>query len=485
MYSTTPSIPSTTTSPMIIDDPTTPDSMIVVGYCFGPKKMKTMASVMIQTAEATSRQPTWDKGGNSAGCDVSIISADSKHQQEQDQEYLHLHHFPPHSVSTSEDALSDTHSVQSSSCSSSSGYTSSLGSSSVSIMDVTPSSPSLHNSAATEGITKVKFVPLNLDLPLESQHGGRFDCILHKLTEDLLTVTNSSSDQASNLSHSRSRLARLTKYCAFSPSCNLIDPLPNVSLLMSRASIASILEESLGKIEGEGIFRAPKHAVINNEKDREEFLSSTPHALTYPLIAKPLDAAGTAESHKMTVVLNPSGLADVMLPCLLQAYENHGGVLFKVYVLGDYVRVFPRPSLPNLPEGADFERRSLDFDSQKPYPTIREFKVVGSEPSPSTPAPRVGPVHLTVPEVLPIADDIRRTFGLDLFGFDVLVRESGASTTPSTKKDDGINAKELVVVDVNYFPSYKELYKDFPSMLAEFLIGKALEKKEKKDKKTC
>ncbi|GMI42988.1 hypothetical protein TrCOL_g3857 [Triparma columacea] len=498
-------------SPASAATPSPPDASqdtIVVGYVFGPKKMKTMGSVMIQTAEATARVAT------NYGCDVSIISADSSAMDVTAHTEItssmttaalplphtspspppapppptpfYFHHFPPKSVTTS--SLynphhfvdnSDTASTQSSSASSTGCCSSSLGSS-ISIMDVTPQ--------VGPGIQKVKFVPLNLDLPLEDQHGGRFDCILHKLTEDLLLVSNSPVPPPPHVLKSIQRLERLEVYCAHNDKCNLICPPRNVRKLMSRASIARILADSLRLVRAPGLhFSAPLDAVVRTPSDVEAFKVREGSKLSYPLIAKPLDAAGTASSHKMTVVLRDEGLESLTLPCLLQEYENHGGVLFKVYVLGGNVRVFSRPSLPDLRAGRIYERDRVDFDSQKPYPGIEDF---GGEEGKGEGGGGAGdgeggevPRMLTIEEVKPIADDIRKTFGLDLFGFDVLVRSCGSRSSPPSSlpplSGGGEGGKELVVVDVNYFPSYKEMYEDFPAMLAEFLVAKAIEGEKK------
>mmetsp|Transcript_16594 Transcript_16594/g.29251 ORF Transcript_16594/g.29251 Transcript_16594/m.29251 type:complete len:193 (+) Transcript_16594:347-925(+) len=60
----------------------------------------------------------------------------------------------------------------------------------------------------------------------------------------------------------------------------------------------------------------------------------------YPLIAKPLTAAGTKSSHHMGIVLARDGLQRLKTPCLLQEYANHGEKLFKVYVLRESVCIF-------------------------------------------------------------------------------------------------------------------------------------------------
>merc|ERR1712183_820260 len=77
---------------------------------------------------------------------------------------------------------------------------------------------------------------------------------------------------------------------------------------------------------------------------------------------------------------------------------------------------------------------------------------------------------LTADEIQPVAETLRRAFGVELFGFDVLV-----SCHPN---DDNIypseHRREMFVVDVNYFPSYKEV-KNFPSLLAQYLAKRAIE----------
>lgn len=58
-----------------------------------------------------------------------------------------------------------------------------------------------------------------------------------------------------------------------------------------------------------------------------------------------------------------------------------------------------------------------------------------------------------------MAQELREAFHLDIFGFDVII----SSTTG-----------EALVVDVNYFPSYKEV-RDFPRLLRRFLRERVME----------
>jgi len=79
---------------------------------------------------------------------------------------------------------------------------------------------------------RVSFVPLDLDLPLEEQHGGRFDAILHKMTEDILhlsiiqdadNITNSSTKDGQPANEQAQRIGRLTAYKSSHPACCLVD----------------------------------------------------------------------------------------------------------------------------------------------------------------------------------------------------------------------------------------------------------------------
>ena len=190
---------------------------------------------------------------------------------------------------------------------------------------------------------------------------------------------------------------------------------------------------------------------MNNEK-----LSKVP--ITYPIIVKPLAIAGTVQSHKMSILFSKHALNRICgSPVLLQQYTNHDSLLYKVYVLGDTVWVFPRSSLPNLPTITQEHNSSyVEFDSQKPYPDLSAF----CPTSKVFKKPKIKhKVTITAQEVQPIVKALRKSFQLELFGFDVLLHTDG---------------NEIMVVDVNYFPSYKEVL-NFPKYLARYLTKRAID----------
>lgn len=393
---------------------------------------------------------------------------------------------------------------------------------------------------------RVSFVPLDPEIPLEEQHGG-IDVILHKLTEDILLLSQlslkhpqlkttlqlngSSLDTVLNevdLSESDSaairRVHRLSHFQR-SHGCSLVDDPASVQTLMSRADIADVLKDSLsGVTSSSGIpVQSPRYAVVNSSSsaltvyncsdERSSKLGSKnmmfdaiqKAQLSFPLIAKPLTAAGTKASHSMAVVTHPSGLEFIAdrVPCLLQEYANHNSVLYKVYVLGDFVSVYKRRSLPNLPSSITTPRQGvpvvIEFDSQRPYPRLKDFgyrhsevpsrqnpdsnqtlddKVTMDAASTSSLPPFAGKsisqktLDLTPEEVRPIVEVLKRAFGLEMFGFDVLLKATTESDGDITREEEDKPA--MLVVDVNYFPSYKEV-PDFPALLAKFLTSRAIQ----------
>jgi inositol-1,3,4-trisphosphate 5/6-kinase/inositol-tetrakisphosphate 1-kinase len=84
--------------------------------------------------------------------------------------------------------------------------------------------------------------------------------------------------------------------------------------------------------------------------------------LSFPMIVKPLTAAGTKASHAMAVLMDASALPSIVekTPCLCQEYANHDSLLYKVYVLGDHVSVHKRRSLPNLPVDVKSSKSSVN-----------------------------------------------------------------------------------------------------------------------------
>ena len=365
-------------------------------------------------------------------------------------------------------------------------YFQSSCSSAASISETTVSTPTttttLNSSKRSRRLSPVviSFVPLDPDFPLEEQHEGRFDLILHKLTEDILTCSLDDKNKEASFH----RVQSLKRYQELiNPDCCLVDDPSHVQTLMSRSDIAKVLQACLKGVRSLSgtLVRAPKFLVVESSNGLPVAPSLhqqlQARGLSAPLIVKPLIAAGTKESHFMTVVLKNAALTKPISRSIIQEYVNHNAKLYKVYVLGESVYVYERPSLPNLPltELSETAVDSLEFDSQRPYPRLQDFGIDGGIVFAGTFAPRRDQNKnftstktmdsVTPDEVRPIVESLRRAFGLELFGFDILLSQE---------------SNEWLVVDVNYFPSYKEV-PNFPSLLAHYLTQRVLEKRRQQN----
>mmetsp|Transcript_8397 Transcript_8397/g.12939 ORF Transcript_8397/g.12939 Transcript_8397/m.12939 type:complete len:452 (-) Transcript_8397:1392-2747(-) len=418
---------------------------ILVGYAFGPKKMSTMATVMAEASRARIVGVVSDETPEDKKSKMNTLT----------RETLHLHQKE---VKAKDRGLNNVIRYFRSSCSS------------VGTDDESCSLTSTAGSSKASGAipVRVSFVPVDLNEPLEEQHGGYFDILLHKMTEDILCLSKANNslrnlvnteqdvstciaDCEKNLQQAVQRIHRLKQYQKSHPRCCLADDPSKVEVVMSRRAISIRLQNSLNSVRSTSGLPVETPKFISFENTIEN------HTLRYPLIAKPLTAAGTKKSHCMGIVSNPEGLSSVQTPCILQEYTNHDSTLYKVYVLGDDIHVFSRPSLPNLPTSSS-ELKLLtpfvEFDSHKPYPGLSDF---GLEMPP--PPKRAKWQQLTSSEVVPIVSILKRAFGLELFGFDILA-----------------GGQRLYVVDVNYFPSFKEV-SNFPSLLAKYLVQLAVQKR--------
>jgi len=75
----------------------------------------------------------------------------------------------------------------------------------------------------------------------------------------------------------------------------------------------------------------------------------------------------------MAVLSNPKDVSrlNVPFPLIIQEFVNHGGVIYKVYVMGSKHWVQTRPSLSNMARDCEFQV----FDSQK----MKSLKILLAE----------------------------------------------------------------------------------------------------------
>lgn len=292
--------------------------------------------------------------------------------------------------------------------------------------------PSLVAHAKSKG---VNLVPVDMTKPLENQ--GPFDAIIHKHGGDLWNQ-------------------QLLEYKDRHPHVILVDPPAAIEKLQNRVSMLEAVAH-LRISEGLGTCGIPKQLIVDSKEvfNDENAISE----LTFPVIAKPMVADGSATSHAMFLLFNTCGLHKLNPPMVLQEFVNHGGVIFKVYVAGKYIKCVRRKSLPDVHE-------DQVSSTEEPLP----FSQISNLISGATLDENVAKAELPPEEfIADVANGLREGLGLRLFNFDV-IKDSKAGN-------------HYYVIDINYFPGYAKM-PGFESVLTNFLLDLRHEKVSESDSDT-
>ncbi|KAL4520125.1 hypothetical protein Ndes2526B_g01335 [Nannochloris sp. 'desiccata'] len=255
-----------------------------------------------------------------------------------------------------------------------------------------------------------------------------------------------------------------------SSGCCIIDPLENLEKVIDRVQMADALDAACKAARKLALpVRAPAWHLIEHKFSPDILrTASTASKVSLPCVVKPQVACGIEESHQMAFVLHPSGLhsdLEVPLPALLQEYVDHNSTVWKVYVAGNQVFSVQKRSTPDLQPLRDFLAShvssgevvgnggeeeedlgiptSIEFNSLESLPTSLPWlrRLIDSSDAGTTTLAPVPPAALMHPGFLTqLAQVFRKHLGLTLFGFDVVFDYA---------------AGEAVVLDLNFFPSFR------------------------------
>uniref|UniRef100_A0A2N9F0X9 inositol-1,3,4-trisphosphate 5/6-kinase n=1 Tax=Fagus sylvatica TaxID=28930 RepID=A0A2N9F0X9_FAGSY len=172
----------------------------------------------------------------------------------------------------------------------------------------------------------------------------------------------------------------------------------------------------------------PRQLVVTKDPSSIPY-EVTKAGLKLPLVAKPLLVDGSSKSHELFLVYDQFSLAELEPPLVLQEFVNHGGILFKVYIVGETIKVVRRFSLPNLSK-----RELVKVAGVYPFPRVSSCLASADDadldPSIAEHPPR--------PLLEKLVRELRHRLGLRLFNID-MIREHGTRDI-------------FYVIDINYFP---------------------------------
>ncbi|KAL3014036.1 hypothetical protein AAZX31_06G085700 [Glycine max] len=279
----------------------------------------------------------------------------------------------------------------------------------------------------------ILFVAIDHNRPLSDQ--GPFDIVLHKLS-------------------GKEWRQVLEDYRLSHPEVTVLDPPDAIQHLRNRQYMLQAVAD-MNLSDSYGIVGVPRQLVIKRDALAIPELVNKA-GLTLPLVAKPLVADGSAKSHELSLAYEHFSLQNLEPPLVLQEFVNHGGVLFKVYIVGDAIKVVRRFSLP------DVSKWELSKDAG-----IYRFPRVSCAAASADDAD----LDPTVAELPPrpllekLAKELRWRLGLRLFNLDI-IREYGTRN-------------HFYVIDINYFPGYGKM-PEYEHIFTDFLLSLGQGKYKKK-----
>ncbi|KDP41554.1 hypothetical protein JCGZ_15961 [Jatropha curcas] len=281
--------------------------------------------------------------------------------------------------------------------------------------------PKLEGLARNKGIL---FVAIDQSRPLTDQ--GPFDIVLHKLT-------------------GKEWGQILEDYRRTHPEVTVLDPPDAIQHLHNRQSMLQCVAD-MNLSNPYGRVDIPRQLVI--KKDAASIPDAVMKAgLMLPIVAKPLVADGSAKSHELSLAYDQLSLQKLEPPLVLQEFVNHGGVMFKVYIVGEAIKVVRRFSLP------DVCKRELANNAG-----VFRFPRVSCAAASADNADLDPGVAELPPQPLleKLAKELRRRLGLRLFNLDI-IREHGTRD-------------QFFVIDINYFPGYGKM-PEYEHIFTDFLLS--------------
>ncbi|KAJ6398715.1 hypothetical protein OIU77_019479 [Salix suchowensis] len=249
-----------------------------------------------------------------------------------------------------------------------------------------------------------------------------------------MDTPNGSFDVVANIDYRRTH-----------PEVTVLDPPDAIQHLHNRQSMLQCvadmnLSNSYGKV---GI---PKQLVI--KKDASSIPGAVAKAgLMLPVVAKPLVADGSAKSHELSLAYDQQSLQKLEPPLVLQEFVNHGGVMFKVYIVGETIKVVRRFSLPDV-----CKRELSNIVGVFRFPRV-SCAAASADNADLDPGVAELPPR---PLLEKLAKELCCLLGLRLFNLDI-IREHGTRD-------------RFYVIDINYFPGYGKM-PEYEHIFTDFLLS--------------
>ena len=286
---------------------------------------------------------------------------------------------------------------------------------------------------------------ININGNLEKQ--GPFDILLHKALD---YHNEYEADEANQ------KIAKLISYASKHKKMVVIDDFNWCFNLTNRKSMTELLKSCQFTLNGIKVF-LPKTVDLSNSMMECEIENVVrENRMKFPVVSKPHSAYFDDGAHDMSIIFSLDDVTKLQQTCLIQEFCNHGGVLYKVFVVGSTYDICERPSIKDVSDMGSQD--IIHFDSfcvsKTGHPFLKDLHL--SDPNKrhwynSNEKPNMLDHDVTKA----IISRIHRCTGLFLFGFDILIEKKTGN---------------YALIDINQFPSYAGTGdQSFPKHLVELL----------------
>ena len=283
------------------------------------------------------------------------------------------------------------------------------------------------------------------DLDVDSsdfESNGPFDVFLHNISK----YYNVYSDEVA-----REKITKAKRFAMMHKDMVIIDDFFHSEKMTDRKYMSELLQACQFSMCGIDVFvpkilEVPENATLG---DVQEIVRN--NHVTFPILAKPI----YTRSHAMTLIFSYENLTDLPIPCFMQEFCNHGGVLYKVFIVGDNVNLCQRPSIKDVDCASkktltfvtkDVSKMGIAFlpEFHETDPNKRRWLSCDEKPD-----------MLNRVIVDEMCQRVRKKTNLHLLGLDVLVEKGSGN---------------YALIDANHFPGYSGINDNyFPQHLVELI----------------
>eukprot|EP00794_Sanderia_malayensis_P018284 gene18287-20107_t len=282
---------------------------------------------------------------------------------------------------------------------------------------------------------------IDMEKPIEEQ--GPFDIIFHKILKWF----------DKDVTKGKSYLNKLLGYVSQYQNIQLVDPIENGIKLANRSLTLQLAKQCEFESEKKKVF-VPKFVYLNNNNVGYIKQAMRNAGIQYPIISKQQAGnAGITESHKMKIIFSEENIKDLEPPCVVQEFMNHGGKMFKVYVIGNKYYACEKPSVRNLKAG---NKDTVFFDSTNITKGEYFPKLHDQDPNYMNFGTSDEKELLDKHVISTLIRKLRTILDFNIIGIDIIIDERNGN---------------YGIVDLNYSPSFHCVMSHFPRDLIRLFLN--------------